>query len=282
MTQSVIQELPFGTYAALPRGINVGALTMNVIVSGVGRSIVLIHGLGWDCTLWTRQIRRLSSHYAIIAGDTRGHGGSDKPPGPYTINQFTDDWAALLEHLRAGPALILGFSLGGMIAQRLAVTRPELVGALILASTTSRIPPNSREHMESRLSAMRDQGPAAAAEIAAKSVYSATWRANNPDLLAAFVKWRAGQDQNGLMNAMLATTEFDVSAKLDQIKVPTLVITGAEDTLIRPDAQADIAKRIPGAQHEVIQEAGHMASIEAPDAFNRIVDGFLARHWPPS
>jgi 3-oxoadipate enol-lactonase len=173
-------------------------------------------------------------------------------------------------------------SLGGMIAQRLALTRPELVGALILASTTCRIPSNSREHMESRLSAMRDRGPAAAAEVAAKSIYSAAWRSDNPDTLAAFIKWRAAQDQTGLVNAMLATSEFDVSAKLDQIKVPTLVVTGSQDTLIRPDAQADIAEHIPGARLEVIQDAGHILPVEAPDAFNRIVDGFLARHWSPS
>lgn len=275
-------DLPFGVFAVPPRRIDVGRLTMNAVVAGSGRPIVFIHGLGWDCTLWTPQIRRLSARYTVIAADTRGHGGTDKPPGPYSIPQFAEDWAALIERVCAEPTLIVGFSLGGMIAQRIAVTWPELVGALILAGTTCRIPSNSRQHMDSRLAAMRDQGPVAAAQVAAKSVYSEGWRARNPDILAAFVNWRAAQNQTALMDAMLATTEFDVTGALPKVSVPTLVITGAADTLIQPEAQAEIAKHIPGAQHKLIADAGHMASVEATEAFDRIVDGFLAHHWPPS
>lgn len=263
-----------------PRRIDVGRLTMNAVVAGNGRPIVLIHGLGWDNTLWGRQVERLSDRYKVIAGDTRGHGGTDKPAGPYSIDQFAEDWAALMDHLALGQALVLGFSLGGMIAQRLALMRPDLVGALILASTTCRVPESSRNHMEERISAMRAAGPAAAAQVAARSVFSEAWRDRNPDRLASFVAWRAGQDHTALVEAMRATADFDVTAELGNVNVPTLVLTGTGDTLMPPSAQSLIGQYLPAAQSASIA-AGHMISVEEPDQFDLILENFLARHWSP-
>ena len=101
---------------------------MMVVEAGRGRPLVFLHGLGWDHTLWARQVARYAGTYRVTAGDTRGHGGSAKPPGPYSIDLFADDWAALLDALGVRDACLVGFSQGGMIATQLAIARPDLVG----------------------------------------------------------------------------------------------------------------------------------------------------------
>jgi 3-oxoadipate enol-lactonase len=263
------------------RRVDVGDLTMNVVVAGAGRPIVLIHGLGWDHTLWGRQIERLKEHYRVVAGDTRGHGETDKPDGTYSIKQFTADWEALLERLATGPALIVGFSLGGMIAQRLALVRPDLVGALVLVNTTCTVPSSGREHMDGRLAAMKAKGARAAAELAASSVFSEAWRDAHPEQLAEFIEWRAAQDQNALRAVMHAASDFDISAELSQLNVPALVVTALGDTLMVPAAQAPLATLIPGAKQVHVPQSGHMLPIENAIVFDSILDDFLAQHWHP-
>jgi 3-oxoadipate enol-lactonase len=263
------------------RRIDVGGLKMNVVTAGAGRPIVLIHGLGWDHTLWGRQIARLNAAYLVVAGDTRGHGETDKPAGPYSITKFVGDWTALLDRLELSSALILGFSLGGMIAQQLALSRPDLVGALILVNTACRAPAIGRAHMNERLAVMKLNGARAAAEVAARSVFSESWRNAHPDQLADFVSWREGQDQKALREVMRATADFDVTSEIPTIKVPTLLITSLGDQLMPPQAQASIAELIVGAEHIKVAEAGHMVSIEKPVQFDAILDDFLARRWQP-
>jgi len=264
---------------AAARRIDVGGFTMSVVVAGSGRPIVFLHGLGWDHTLWGRQIERLSQHYKVVAADTRGHGETDKPPGPYSIEQFTSDWIALLDKLTLSSALIVGFSLGGMIAQCIALRRPDLVGALVLAGTACRVPAVGQEHMNARLEAMKARGPRAAAEVAGRSVFSEGWRNAHPEQFADFIEWRVGQDQAALLEAMRAVGEFDVCAELPKLKVPILVVTSLGDELMPPQEQGRIAKLVPGAELVTIEAAGHMVSIEKPRQFDAALDDFLARHW---
>jgi 3-oxoadipate enol-lactonase len=263
------------------RRIEIGGLAMNCVTAGAGRPIVFIHGLGWDHTLWGRQIERLRGRYRVIAADTRGHGETDKPEGPYTIEQFVADWASLLDKLAVSSALIVGFSLGGMIAQRLALLRPDLVGSLVLVSTTCRVPAVGREQMNERLAAMKASGARAAAEVAAKSVFSAAWRSEHPGQLDDFIAWRAGQDQAALREVMRAVANFDTAAELCNIKVQTLVVTALGDKLMPPQAQASLAQLVAGAQQVHIHDAGHMVSIEKAHQFDAALDDFLARHWTP-
>jgi 3-oxoadipate enol-lactonase len=261
--------------------IDVGGLGMNYVVAGVGRPIVFLHGLGWDHTLWGRQIERLRDRYRVIAADTRGHGETDKPAGPYTVAQFVADWAALMDKLGVSSALFVGFSLGGMIAQQLALRRPDLVGALVLVNTTCRVPSSGREHMGERLAAMQAGGARAAAEVAARSVFSEAWRNEHPEQLADFIDWRAGHDQVALREVMRAASELDIADELCNIKVQTRVVTALGDTLMPPQSQALIAERLAGADEVHIPDAGHMVSIEKAHQFDAALDDFLTRHWTP-
>jgi pimeloyl-ACP methyl ester carboxylesterase len=164
-----------------------------------------------------------------------------------------------------------------MIAQALAVSRPDLVSRLILVATACKSPPAAREHMEGRIAALANIGPEAAARVAAESIFSKAWREANPAELERFLHWRCMAPAAPLTSAMRAVYDFDVSAHLPRIGIPTLVVSGSADTLIKPEATAEIAALIPGATLETIESAGHIIPVEAPDAFAKTLQDFLRR-----
>jgi pimeloyl-ACP methyl ester carboxylesterase len=264
-----------------PRRHDLGRVMMNAVAAGEGRPIIFLHGLGWDHTLWGGAMTRLADRYRVIAADTRGHGETDKPEGPYSVADFAEDWAALIRSLASEPALVVGFSLGGMIAQLLALDHPELVGALVLVNTSCMSPPVGSAHLAERLSAMESGGPASAARLAGRSVFSRGWRQAHPAEFEDFVAWRVGQDQQALRYAMGAAASFDASARVGRIAVPTLVVTALDDELMRPDDQAVLIRLILAAESVEIADSGHMLPIEQPEAFESALENFLARHWPP-
>jgi 3-oxoadipate enol-lactonase len=270
---------PFPTSLPLDR-IIAGEIRMAVTMAGEGRPVVLIHGLGWDRNLWRPQVERLSQRYRVIAADTRGHGESDKPDGPYSIDQYAADWAALLDALGVTGACVVGFSQGGMTAQILAAKRPDLVSALCLVSTSGKFQEAGRANMEKRLAAQAAEGAEAAAKVAADSVFSESWRAAHPDELARFVDWRAGHDQPALAHAMRAGYGFDATVHHAGLAMPVLVLAGTADTLTPPAGMRVIAAAIPSAAYAEIPGAGHMIPIEQPAAFDAALDGFLDKHHP--
>ncbi len=278
LTRSFVKPCP-----AVPRRHALDSITMNAVHAGAGRPIVFIHGIGWDHSLWGGAIAHFSDRYLTIAGDICGHGATDKPEGPYSVDGFAQQWAELIRKLAGEKALVVGFSLGGMIAQTLAVDHPDVVGALILANTSCRSPSVGKAHMQERLAAMQDDnGPAAAARLAAQSVFSASWRDANPDKIADFVDWRVAQDQRGLGEAMKAASRFDLADRVSAIDVPTLVVTALGDKLMLPSDQAIMRSLIPGAEYVEIDNSGHMLPIEQADLFEAAIDVFLARYWSAS
>jgi 3-oxoadipate enol-lactonase len=260
------------------RRIPTGRLTMNVVEAGSGPCVLLLHGLGWDHSLWNPTVARLSAHYRVVAVDTRGHGGTDKPDGPYDIGMFTRDYAALADALDLRDICVVGFSQGGMIAQSLALLRPDLVRALMLISTSCKSHPSMRENMEARIAAMEAAGPEAAAQIAAESIFSPAWRAANPGELARFIAWRSAMPTAPLNAATRSLYGLDLSGDLPRIDVPTLVVAGADDVLTRPQGMEDIAALIPGAQFRQVPHTGHMIPVEQPQALSELLDAFVAQH----
>lgn len=264
--------------SATERRVDTGRLTMNMVEAGRGPCVLLIHGLGWDHSLWNATIARLSPRCRAIAVDSRGHGATDKPDGSYDIEMFARDYAALADTLGLSHVCAVGLSQGGMIAQRLALLRPDLVSALVLISTSCKSHPSLRDNMEARIAAMDAAGPEAAAHIAAESIFSLAWRAAHPSELARFIGWRSLMPVPPLNAATRALYGFDLSGDLPRIAVPTLVIAGEADTLTRPAGMEEIAALIPGAEFHQIAGAGHMIPVEQPEPLAALVDRFLERH----
>src|SRR5215212_10109856 len=177
--------------AATERRVATDRLTINLVEAGRGPAVLLLHGLGWDHSLWNPTVEQFAQHYRMIAADTRGHGGTDKPDGPYDMEMFARDFAALADALGLKKLCVIGLSQGGMVAQKLALLRPDLVSALALVSTSCQSAPSLRDNMEARIAAMEKMGPEAAAGIAAESNFSPGWRAANAAALAKFIDWRS-------------------------------------------------------------------------------------------
>jgi 3-oxoadipate enol-lactonase len=268
--------------SAIDRQIHTNGITMHVIDAGSGSPLVLLHGLGWDGTLWASTARRFADRYRVIAADTRGHGESDKPEGPYTIDLFARDWLGCLDALSVERACLVGFSQGGMIAQVLAVEHPERVAALVLVSTSCRSDPSAKAKMEERIRLARTDGPAAAARLAASSVFSKRFADTHPDTVEKFVAWRTAMPQDPLLEATRAGYGFDMSAPLAAVRVPTLVMYGDEDTLTPPPVVRHVADCVLGAEVECVLGAGHMIPIEQPAAFESRLGAFLAKRYVPN
>lgn len=263
------------------RMLSTNGIRMNVVESGEGRPVVLLHGLGWDHQLWKSVIEKFSDRYRVIAGDTRGHGGSDKPPGPYSIQKFSDDWHGALHALDVKGACIVGFSQGGMIAQTLAVQHPEDVGALLLVCTTCRSNPGVKDILEERIKQARVNGPEAAARLAAKGIFSNGFVSANPARIEEFVRWRAAMDQDALVEATRAAYNFDLADQLRTIRVPATVVFGEEDALTPPAVVKQVAQALPeGTQIVGVPGAGHMIPFEQPQNFAKILAAFLDQHYP--
>tara|TARA_R110002110_G_scaffold85816_2_gene223457 strand:+ start:39851 stop:40714 length:864 start_codon:yes stop_codon:yes gene_type:complete len=262
----------------LARMVQTNGIEMHMAEAGDGPPLTFIHGLGWDHRMWLPAIERYAGNFRTIAGDSRGHGHSAKPGGPYTMAQFADDWAGALESISALPGCVVGLSQGGMVAQALAIRAPHLIKALVLVSTTCKEDPETVANMSDRLENMRNTGARAGAEIAAKSIFSEGFRAANPDYIEAFVDARAAQPQEPLISAMAALKDFNYCADLEALDIPTLVISGGEDALTPPDAVREVAVHIPGAKLVEMPGAGHIIPAEQPAAFFEIIDDFLSQH----
>jgi len=255
-------------------------IEMHLVQTGSGRPLVFLHGLGWDHMLWQSATERFARAYRVIAGDTRGHGQSDKPPGPYSIATFAEDWHGALAALGVRGACLVGFSQGGMIAQLLALQHPEDVGALCLVSTSCRVDPAVRARLEERIAIARADGPAAAARAAAASVFSKAYASAHPDAIERFVAWRAAMAQEPLFEATRAGAGFDVSQDLARLSVPTVVVYGTDDALTPPSVVKQVAAAVPGSTLMEVAGAGHMIPVEQPRRFEEIVATFLDTHYP--
>ena len=265
---------------AMSQFVEANGITVHVAEAGAGRPLVFLNALGWDHRQWEHHYHHYAAHYRVLAIDTRGHGKTTIAPGPYSLELFRDDLLAALDALEIDSACIVGFSLGGMIAQYVAAATPERVAALALISTVCRTDPALRQVFEERIAANKAKGPRAAAETVAKTLFSAAFRAAEPDFLEKFYAWRVVSPQEPIFESMRATLALDICSALSDFRMPCMVVAGAEDAATTPDNVARLADEIPDATFHTIAGSGHLIPIEQPTAFRDFLDGFLAEHYP--
>jgi len=246
---------------------------------GEGEPLLLINGLGSDRSEWLFQLPAFARRFLVIAFDNRGAGGSDTPPGPYTTAQMADDAVALLEHLAVDRAHILGVSLGGMIAQEIALRHPHRVRKLVLACTAPGGEGSVRPTSEVLGAFVHFPGADPEEEIrrTLPFLYTEEYRRNHPEEVEAFVGRRLAKPVSAAGNAAQLAAAVGHSAwdRLGSIDVPTLVVTGDGDKVVSPENSRRIARRIPGAKLVLLPGAPHRFFAENADAFNREVLTFL-------
>ncbi|MCS7177741.1 MAG: alpha/beta fold hydrolase [Anaerolineae bacterium] len=255
--------------------ITVNGLRMHYRALGAGPAVVLIHGLGSCGEDWSLlQAPALSQRYRVLMPDLRGHGRSDKPPGPYTIPQMAEDIAGFLPAVGADAAHVVGFSLGGVVAQALAAHHPERVRSLILVNTFACLRPKGWEEWQrtlTRLGALL-VSLTLQARLEARELFP---RPDQTSLRCIAYHRLCANDPAAYRAAMMAAARYDGRQDLRRIRAPTLVVAGLEDTVVPLRAKEELAAGIPGARLITIPRSGHATPTDQPVAFNRILLDFL-------
>lgn len=232
---------------------------------GHGPPVVLSHGVLDDCSLWERQADALARSHTVVVYDHRGHGRSDKPRGDYSVQTLADDLRRLMELLDIDRASLVGYSLGGMTALRLALDHPERVTKLVLVATPPRAFP---------------QSPAVAGLVNCLS----------PLVPYRFVARKAmrpragGEDQPGpavpkhvaLAFARSLLTSYDLRAAAHRVKAPTLIVSGEKDLEVPVKMSRFLHRAIRGSLLAIIPSCGHLLVTEKPAELSRILTAFLA------
>ena len=223
--------------------------------------VVLSNSLGATRAMWEPQVPALAERYRVVTYDTRGHGASPAPAGPYTLDDLVDDVLALLDRLGVARAHVAGLSLGGMTALRLAAREPARVHRLAVLCSSARTEPQG---FLERAAAARSAGTASFAPAVVGRWLTPGHAAAHPDLVARLEAMIAGADDEGYAACAEVVGGVDLRADLGRITAPTLVVSGAEDPALPPGHQRLIADGIAGAELLTLSPAAHLANLEQP------------------
>jgi 3-oxoadipate enol-lactonase len=255
--------------------IGVNGITVRYKVEGSGPWVTLSHSLSCDLTMWDRLAVALAPAFSVLRYDTRGHGGTSVPAGDYSFEQLAADLTGLLDALQVERTHFLGLSMGGMIGQHFALAAPQRLDKLVIANSTSRIPPEAGPLWDERIAIVRAQGCAGVVEGTLGRWFTPSFRQTRPDATAPIARLIADTPPAGYIGCAAAIRHLDITSRIGAIKAPTLVIVGADDPGTPPSMSEAIAAAIPGARLEIIPSASHLSCIEQPETFNRLVTDFL-------
>jgi 3-oxoadipate enol-lactonase len=238
---------------------------------GSGEPLLLVHGLGYARWGWEPVLEPLERSFDVILFDNRGIGESDAPPGPYTVAELAADAAQVLDEAGGERANVLGTSLGGMVAQELALTAPERVDRLVLACTT----PGGPEAfpMPERTVQLMTGGA-----TLRQFVENALAPGPDPELVDRILRHReaTAQPLDAWSAQAAAGATFDALGRIARVEAPTLILHGTEDAVVDSRNSSLLASRIPDSRVELFPGGGHLFFWEQPDRFVDVVTGFLS------
>ena len=257
----------------------IGSHSLYYEIIGQGHPLVMIRGVGSNLDHWYDQVPALSEKYQLLVFDNRGIARSSDPGGPFSTRDMAADTTALMDAVGIEKAHVLGYSMGGMIAQEMALNDPQRVAGLILVATDCGISLRIKAKPEaSRLfSEMIRLGTDEAKAAAAGCLFAKQTVDRKPEVIQRYteVSQRFPTSQKMLAKQWAAVTRHDACNRLQNISSPTLAVTGSEDVLIPPQNAALLAEKIPDAQMIAIDGGGHLFLIEQPRQFNDAVIKFL-------
>jgi 3-oxoadipate enol-lactonase len=254
----------------------INGLDLHVEVQGEGRPVVFVHGLGATSNVWHAQRMALGHSYRVIVYDRSGCGRSQKAPAGYSIDAWTDELAGLVDHLAIPSAVVVGHSLGSMIAQRFAGKHAGRVRALVLAGGEAELAAPARQVLTERAKVIKTQGLSSAVGPWLSVSLSAATREANPALAGLVREMFLANDPQAYALQCLALRDGSVQSEHGNIGCPTLLLVGDQDVVTPLSWQRRIAARIAGSRIRIIPNSGHMAMLEAPAVFNMALLDFLA------
>lgn len=243
---------------------------------GTGPALVLVHGVGLNASVWAPQLEAFGGDYRVLAYDTLGHGDSVLPAASSDLTDYVDQLHGLLGALRVDRALLLGHSMGALIATAFAIEYPRRVEALVAANPVYRRPPGQLAVSRSRVSELAERGSEAALDETL-----VRWFGDNGDLDSAQVaqvrRWISGADPRGYARAYRVFTEADpfLAGRLAALPVPALFVTGSLDPNSTPAMARTMAAEAPRGRARVLDGERHMMAYASPQRFNAVVREFI-------
>lgn len=236
--------------------------------------LVFINSLGTDLRIWSQTIAGLGDRFSILLYDKRGHGLSDVGETPYTIEHHVDDLDGLLDHLQIHRSTLCGLSVGGLIAQSLAVRHPDRIERLILCSTGHKI--GTADLWETRIRTAQSSGLEPLADATLARWCTATFRTVRATELAGWRNMFVRQPREGYWSTCVALRDADHTDLVGKLRVLTLCIVGDRDEATSPELVKTMSDLIQGARFVVIRDAGHLPCLEQPEALATQIESFIA------
>lgn len=235
--------------------------------------IVFANSLGTDFRIWDKVAAALRPDFRIIRYDKRGHGLSEATPAPYAMSDHVNDLAALLDELRVKSAVIVGLSVGGVIAQGLAAIRPDLVRGLVLSNTAHKIGTN--ESWNARIATVEANGIESIADNVMKLWFTPAFRSPPNAEFAGCRTMLVRSPLAGYLGTCAALRDSDLTESTRALKVPVLCLVGDQDGSTPPDLVRSTADLIRGSDFRIVADAGHIPCVEQPAAVTALIRQFL-------
>ena len=248
-------------------------LTLRYITRGAGRPVVLMHPVGLRAEFWAPVIAELEHQYRLIAIDARGHGESDVS-GPFKLDDLARDAIELVRAVGLGPAVFVGCSMGGMVAQGVSVLAPEIASGIVIANTTYTRDEPGRAMIELR-AAQAEMGMPVILPSTLARWFNAQRQLNRPDLVLQARDWLLANDPTVHAWAWRAIRDLDFAEALRKSPVPALCVAGTEDQATAATAVRKMASDLPSASYREIPGAGHLAPLEEPQEFAALLREFI-------
>lgn len=236
-------------------------------------SLVFINSLGTDFRIWDAVTPHFANQFSILRYDKRGHGLSDSPPGPYSIHNHSDDLAGLLAYLKLESVILIGISVGGLIALDYTLRYPQTVRALVLADTGAKI--GTSAGWSERIETVRAKGMEGMAEIIVSRWFISSFKQERSAEYRGYRNMVSRMPAEGYMATVATLRDTDLRMEASRIEAKTLVLCGTQDLPTPPELARELAGSIPNAHLEMIEQAAHLPCIEQPDMMAARIQHFF-------
>ncbi len=237
--------------------------------------VVLSHSLACSLVMWNPQMDQLNSHFQVLRHDMRGHGHSDVPPGPYTLELLAEDVIRLMDALGIERVHFVGISVGGMIGQALALNQAKRLRSLVLCDTASIVPREAQPIWQERIERTRAKGMESQVNETMERWFTPPFLRQNSPMVGLIRKQILDTPVAGYLGCAEAIRKLNYLSRLSEIKLPTLIMVGEDDPGTPVSASQAIHERIPGSKLVILPSARHLSNVEQAEAFNANLLAFL-------
>lgn len=260
----------------------VNGFSMNIRVDGPGDApwVIFSHSVTTDLSMWDDQAAALSKRYRVLRYDTRGHGLSAAPQGPYDFDTLVTDVVALMDDQDIEEACFVGLSLGGMTGLGLGIHHPDRFAGIVVCNARADAPEGYGAAWDERIALARSKGMDALVQPTLERWFTEDFRNSQGDVLARVGAMIRDTDPDGYIACAEALKRLDYLPRVKDMKVPVLLVAGAQDAGAPEPVMRALHEAIPASEYAVLDPAGHISNLEQPERFNTAIADFLDRHQP--